>query len=159
MYARISHVTDVNKSYRRYEWVMSHIPMSSVTHAHESCHIYECVRAHMWMLHVNLMDESCCKYKWVMSHIRLSHGTHIHESCRTTPCPYAQHDIMECTTWLIRMCRMTFSCMCHDSFPRMTRRIHICHGRLIPTTYTCVQTNSYNTYVCTFIRVTAETNS
>ena len=136
------------------------------------------------MSHVTHTTELWHAYKWVLSRNAVP--------IRAT---WQQHDIMECTTWLIRMSSMTSSCMCHDSFPRMTSHshykhtaahcntlqhtathyntlqhtrewmlipaydIHICHERLIHTTYMCVQTNSNNTYVCTFIHVTAETNS
>ena len=43
-----------------YEWVMSHIWMSHVTHMNESCHTH--------------MNESCHTCEWVMSHIWMSHA-------------------------------------------------------------------------------------
>ena len=64
-----------------YEWVMSHIWMSHVTHMNASCHTYECVMSHIWMCHVwmrpvwmrhvthmnvSRMDASCHTYKCVM---------------------------------------------------------------------------------------------
>jgi len=46
--------------WNRYEWVMSHIWMSHVTHmngsCHESCHTCEWVMSHMWMSHVTHMN-------------------------------------------------------------------------------------------------------
>ena len=38
---RMRHVTHMNESCHKYEWVMSHIWMSHVTHMNESCHTYE----------------------------------------------------------------------------------------------------------------------
>ena len=72
----------MNESCHTYEWVMSHIWMSHVTHMNESCHIY--------------MNESCHTYEWVssqkwnMAHrdiitpqSAMSHGTHMHDPWRT----------------------------------------------------------------------------
>ena len=64
-----------------YEWFMSHIWMSHVTHMNESCHTYEWVMWHIWMSHVTHMNESCHTYKWVTSHIWMSYVTHMNESC------------------------------------------------------------------------------
>ena len=63
----------MNQSRHTYEWVMSHIRMSHVTHTNESCF-------DIWMMHMN---ESCHTHKWVMSHIRMSHVARMNESCRT----------------------------------------------------------------------------
>jgi len=71
----------VSESCHTYEWVMSHIRMSHVTHTNESCHTYEWVMSHIRMSHVTYMNESCHIYDWVMSHIRMSHVTHTNESC------------------------------------------------------------------------------
>jgi len=64
-----------------YEWVMSHIWMSRVTHMDESWHTYERVIPHIWMSHVTHLNQSCHTYERVMSHIWTSHVTHI---CRRT---------------------------------------------------------------------------
>jgi len=73
----------MNESCHTYEWVMSHIWMSHVTHMNESCHTYEWVMSHIWMSHVTHMNESCHTYEWVMSYIWMSHVPHTNESCRT----------------------------------------------------------------------------
>ena len=57
-----------NESCHTYEWVMSHMWMSHVTHMNESCHTYEWVMSHIWM--------RLAGYEWVMSHIWMSHGTY-----------------------------------------------------------------------------------
>jgi len=54
----------VIESCHTYEWVMSHIRMSHVTHMNESCHTYERVMSHIWMSHVTHMNESCHTYEW-----------------------------------------------------------------------------------------------
>ena len=38
-HAWMSHVTQINESYRKYDWIMSHTWMSDVTYMNESCHI------------------------------------------------------------------------------------------------------------------------
>ena len=53
-----------------YEWVMSHIWMSHVTHMNELCHTYGWVMSHIWMRHITRMNESCHAYEWVMSQYR-----------------------------------------------------------------------------------------
>jgi len=78
-------------SYHTYEWVMSNVWKSHVTHMNESCHTYECV----------------------MSHIRTSHGTHtpvarVHNGppltsaeadCLVVPlCNTLQHTATHCNT-------------------------------------------------------------
>jgi len=65
-----------------YEWVMSHIWMSHVTHMNESCHIWmshvthmnESRHAYEWAM--SHMNQSCHTYEWVMSHIWMSHVTY-----------------------------------------------------------------------------------
>jgi len=64
-----SHVTDMNESRRRSEWVTSHKWMSHLAHMNESCHTYGCVMSQIWMSHVTHMNESCHTYVCVMSHI------------------------------------------------------------------------------------------
>jgi len=48
-----------------YEWVMSCICMSHVTHVYESWGIYARVTSHVWMSHVTRMNESCHTYEYV----------------------------------------------------------------------------------------------
>jgi len=76
----------------KYEWVMAHIRMSHGTNMKKSWHICEWVMAHLWMSHVTHMNESCHRgkgrtardtYEWVMAHVRMSHGTHVNESWHT----------------------------------------------------------------------------
>ena len=59
-----------------YEWVMSHIWMSHVTHMNASRHTYEWVMSHIWMRHVTHMNASCHTYEWVMSHAWTSRVTY-----------------------------------------------------------------------------------
>ena len=75
----------IRQSCHTYEWVMSPILMSHVTHADthmhsglptKHAHTHEWVTAHMRMSHVAHTNEPCHTYEWVMSHIRMSHDTH-----------------------------------------------------------------------------------
>jgi len=75
------HVTHMNESRHKYEWVMSHIWMSHVTHNLTSatpnprCHgPLPPPPMHLGMSHVTHMNESCHAYEWVMSHIWMSHS-------------------------------------------------------------------------------------
>ena len=94
-----------------YEWAMSHIWMSRVTHMNESCHIYEWAKSHIWMSHATYVNEPCRTYEWVMPHIWMSH-------------PHVWHDSSICVTWRIHMCDMTHSYVWHDSFICVTWLIH-----------------------------------
>ena len=49
----------MNESCHTYEWVMSHIWMSHVTHMNESRHTYEWVMSHIWTHHI-WMDPVTC---------------------------------------------------------------------------------------------------
>ena len=77
--------------YHTYEWAMTQMWMSHVTHVltshitqmNESCHTYEWIMSHIWMSHVTHMNESCHTYEWVMSHIWMSHVTDMNESYHT----------------------------------------------------------------------------
>ena len=71
-----------------YQWNMSHISKSHVTHMSESCHIYERVMSHIWISHATTdavrlwyFDDCTDTYQWVMSHLWVSHVTHMSESC------------------------------------------------------------------------------
>jgi len=97
--------------------------MSHVAHPNESCHIYEWVMSHVWMIHGthectaqrSLLvpahtNESCQTYEWVMSHIWMSHVTRMNESWYTwmhgteiftSSCTY------ECVTSRMNECRHT----------------------------------------------------
>jgi len=73
-----------------YEWVMSHIWMSHVTHMNESCHTYEWVMSHTWMGHVPHMNESCPTWPcWerMENHLHdrchYRNASHMNESCHT----------------------------------------------------------------------------
>ena len=82
-------------SYVTYEWIMSHIWMSHVTHTNESCHPYKWVMPPIRMSHVTHMKSvqaalECCSAQLVMSwhqrrhvqhHIPTSHVAHVNVSC------------------------------------------------------------------------------
>ena len=61
----------------------------------ESCHTYEWVMSHIWMSHVTHMNESRHTYEWVMSHIWVPCHRHIrggcvsaHKLCKRPICVY-----------------------------------------------------------------------
>ena len=66
-----------------YEWVMSHIGMSHVTHKNESCHTHKWVMSHILMSHVTHTHPSGQTFEWVTSHVWMSHVTHVNESSHT----------------------------------------------------------------------------
>ena len=79
---RMSHITHMNKSCHTYERVMSHIRMSHVTHMNESYHTYGWVMSHMWMDCVKHTNGSYHTHKWVMPQIWMSHVAHMYALCR-----------------------------------------------------------------------------
>jgi len=89
----------MSESCHTYAWVMSHIPMSEVTHMNESRKWYiDQVVVHTWMSHVTHVNESCHTCEKVMTH-KSSH-THMNGW-------YRWHDSFVCVTWLNHMCDMT----------------------------------------------------
>jgi len=64
----ISHVAHVDKSWRRYEWDMSHIWLSHVAHIDVSCHTYERVMSHILMCHVTHMNEAWRTWRLHLAH-------------------------------------------------------------------------------------------
>ena len=82
----------MNESCHTYEWVMSHIWMSHVTHTNKSCHTCQ----------PNNRNESMERDvpdQW--SPKRHQHLEHVHS--------YMYHDSLICVTWLIHVCHMTQS--------------------------------------------------
>ena len=73
---------------------------SYVTETH-SCHTYEWVTSHIWMIRVANMNESCHTCEWVMSQIWMSHVTHMNESFRKYELSYI---------WMRRVANMNESC-------------------------------------------------
>jgi len=86
------HVTHMNESCHRFDWVMSQIWVS--TYMNKSCYRYECVMSqilirhvthlmsHIWtsrstMRHVAHMQDSCLMYEWLWSHIWMSMVSHM----------------------------------------------------------------------------------
>ena len=75
-----------------------------------SCHTYEWVMSHI----------SCHTYEWVMSHIWVSHVTQwvflteidLHEEMTSES--YVWHDSFIRVTWRIHMCDVTYSYVRHD---------------------------------------------
>ena len=90
----------MNELYHTYEWVMSHIWMSHITHMNVSCH------------NKQELNESCHTYDWVMSHTWMSHVTHTnrnhdhatwgqqgtHTQHTATHCNTLQHTATHCNT-------------------------------------------------------------
>ena len=113
----------MNESGHTYEWVISHIWMSHVTHMNESCHTYEWVRSHIWMSHVTHMNEACHTYEWVMSHIWMSHVTHMKESCHTYEWVIIMNESYH--IWMGRVTHMKE--LCHTYERVMSRINESCH--------------------------------
>jgi len=95
-------MTKINDLCPTYEWVMSHIRISHVTHVNESCHLqpslcFTCrwlLGWHIWMVFVPYMNESRPTNDWVRSHVRMgwvmfltrmSDFQRMYESCHTQP--------------------------------------------------------------------------
>ena len=86
--SHVAHMNGFPRTYEwsccTYEWVMSHIWLSSAAHTNDSCHVthmtescltYEWVMSHIWLGRVAHMNETCRTYDWVILHIWMSHVT------------------------------------------------------------------------------------
>ena len=130
----VSEVTHMSESGHTYEWVMSHIWLSHVTHMRESCHTYEWVVSHIWVSHVTHMSESCHTYEWVMSHIWVSRGLLVRERLlRVLEGSHAIHMNESCHKyeWIMSQISMSHAL-------EMSRRVRrdSCH------TYECVMAHT-----------------
>jgi len=95
-----------------YEWNISNMWMSHVTHTSESCHTYEWVKSCIWRSHVTHMDESCDTYKSVMSYIWISHVTRTNLSCM----------------WMSQVTHMNESCHSYERVMLHIRQMsHVTH--------------------------------
>jgi len=103
----------MNTPCRTYEWVMSHIRMSHVTHINKSfstyewvaSHTYGWVVSHMWMSHVPHTNKLCHAYAWVVPRTY----EHVDESCTTCATPL----IHTCVTRLIHIRVWYTNKLCH----------------------------------------------
>jgi len=143
-----------------YEWGMSHIWMSHVTHMDESCHTYQWVLSHIWMSHVTPMNESCHTYQWVLSHIGMSHVTHVNESCHT--CEWVMsltHANESCHTYgwvmshvgLSHVTHINESCHTYGWVMSQIWMSHVAHMNRLGHTHECVTRMDGS---CQTIRVT-----
>jgi len=96
----------MNESCHTYEWVMSHIWMSHVTHMNESCHTYEWVMSHIWMMHVTYIEKS--GHKRVMSQIFLCRDSFICDTTHPSVTRLAGDMAHTYVTWLIRVWHNSF---------------------------------------------------
>jgi len=143
------HVTHINKSCHKYDWVMSHIRVNrNVTHASQPVTpTSQPVMSHTWMSHVTHVNESChthestgCLvstarqawaevyiyiyiYIYYMFDMTFGHDTSLkyHFVLR-----YGWHDSFICVTWPIHRGDMTHLFVWHDSFIKETWLIHMC---------------------------------
>ena len=137
-----------------YEWVMSHVWMSHVTHMNESCHAYEWAMSQVWTSAVTHMNWSCHTYEWYREFIhelsralqqlllkfnsctavccsvlqRVSHVTQVgHDSfmkSRGQLLKFSSCSQKSCVTGLIQKRDMTHLRVWHDSFTRVKWHIH-----------------------------------
>ena len=73
----------MNESCLTYEWVMSHIWMSHVSHMNESCLSCEWMMRHIWVNRLPYMNAPCLIWmnEWGITHIWTSHVTYMNASC------------------------------------------------------------------------------
>jgi len=104
--------------------------------------------------HITYMNETCHTYEWVMSHAWISDGTHLQAricggcprslgSLRKKPTTESSRYLNSflCVPWLIHMCAMTHSDVCHDSCICVTRLNHMCdmtHSDVWHDSFRCV---------------------
>jgi len=98
--------------------------------------------SHIWMSHITYANESCHTYKWVMSNEWMSHVTHVQKTqhtahithTRTGGTPSAQKDWVVRVTWLVHMFDMSHFMfdmshlyVWHDSFICIRYVIYTCN--------------------------------
>ena len=126
----------MNEACHTYEWVMSHIWMSHVTHMNESFHTDECVMSLCDMntschTHVN---ESC------HTHVNGLCPTHVNESCHTQEVLQQQVMSHTCERVMSHTCERVMSHTCsrvmsHTGGP--TTRSHVTHMCMCDSNVSC----------------------
>jgi len=107
----------------------------------ESWNIYEWVMAHIRLSHGTYMTKSRLTYEWVTAHIWTPYNHTCLWSYYLDPCPFSVQPLLRrlCVPWLIHMCAITPSYVCHGSYVcvswllRMCAMTHsyVCHGLFI----------------------------
>jgi len=125
--SNINLIRNINESCHTYEWVMSHIWMSHVTHMDESCLISISSGISMFMPHVWVMSHivGVMLHTWVMCVCQIYHSAAL---------------IWGCVTWLIHICHMYAMKSCHICEWVMSHiliSIHICHMYAMTHSYVC----------------------
>ena len=157
---------------RLYEWVLSHVWASHVSHMNEPCLTYERVMSHIWTSHVSHMNES---HIWMSRDAYARHDTsdvrhdsfifetwliHIWDMTHS----YVRHDISDerhdsfiFETWPIRMWDMTPSYVRHDSFVCETWQIR-CQLWLVhmwDMAHSCMK---HDPFICTGLNLCTKQN-
>ena len=141
---RLIHTSRIKCLEYKYEWVMSHIWRSHVTHMNEACHTYAWAMLHVWMSHVTHMNESCPTYEGVMSHIWRSHVTHMNESCHTCECVMA-------LVWMSHVTHMKESCHTYEWVMSHMLMSHVTHMIESCPTYEGVMSHIWMSHVTWFV--------
>jgi len=100
----------INESCHTYEWVMSHMLMSLVTHRNGAKWARKVIGTHTpWR-------SACCGY------FHICDMTHTYVWRHSAIYSHVWHDLYICVAWLCYMCDMTHSCVWHDSFMCVTHK-------------------------------------
>ena len=143
-----TYVSCMNESRLTYEWVMSHIWMSHVTHINESCLMCEWVMSHVWMSHVPRTNESCHTHDVAWSHTcstsQWSHPlTHLHYpfflilslacvSHMNESCP--MYEWVMSHVWISHVTHMTSHMVSHLQYLTIASPSHTSILHLLPPT-------------------------
>jgi len=99
---------------------------------HESCHTYEGVMSHIWMVHVTHTNTSCHTNEGVTSHEWMSHVTHMMQN--------------KGFIWSSITCHTYERVMSHVWMSHVTRMNESCH------TYECVMSHMWISHVQKHLR-------
>jgi len=113
-------VSPVNGLWHTYEWVMSHIWPSQITHTYGTCHMHEamCILVdwmqqlfRLWITHSTHMNESWHTYEWIMAHtyeawIRQRPAQHTNESDTDMNETWQIYEQVMAHTWMSHGTRM-----------------------------------------------------
>jgi len=123
----VGHVINVNASHHTHQWVMSRISMSHDPRMNESAP------------HVTHIYKLCPTYQWVMS-------------CDEPTRLFVRHDswlLTICWTWLVDMCDVTQSYLCHDSLICVCdMRSRLVHHMTIDMTHRYDRYVLHDSFIC-----------
>jgi len=148
-----------SSNYMTFEWVMSQIWMSHVTHMNEPCRTFEWVMSHIWMSHVEHLNASVrrqhrrsplpttCDSKHMTWHIWMSHVNTLKWVTSHICMSDVTHEWVMSHIWIIHVTHLNESCHTYEWVISHIWMSHITHMNESCHTYEWVMSHIWTSHV------------